>query len=167
MLGLPLLPAVFRLVPVGDRDPSARFQIPTAVRSYRELLRDRSLAAMFGFQILYVVAGFGTGAYISALIIARGFGADAVSVALAVVGVAFILSSVLAAEVLGKLRIDLRLLVLVAALIFCVTRAVIYIVPLPLAVLVGLLAAGSLVDGVMAVARFGHSLPPTRSTIVR
>ncbi len=147
-----LLPAVFGLVPVGSHDPSARFHLPTAVQSYRELLRDRSLASMFGFQILYVVVVFGTGAYLSALIIARGFGADAVGAALAVVGVAFILSSVLSAEVLGKLRVDLRLVVLGAALSFCVSRAVIYILPLPLPVLVGLLAAGSLVDGVMAVA---------------
>jgi predicted MFS family arabinose efflux permease len=75
-----------------------------------------------------------------------------VELALAVVGVAFIASNVVSAEVLGKVRVDLRLICVGAALFLGASRAAIYLLPLPVVPLLGVLAAGSLIDGGLAVA---------------
>jgi predicted MFS family arabinose efflux permease len=71
-LALLLLPAVFWLVPVGGCDRTTRLQVPVIIRRYRHLLGDRSLASLFGCQIIFVVGVFGTAAYLSSLLIARG-----------------------------------------------------------------------------------------------
>jgi predicted MFS family arabinose efflux permease len=147
-----LLPAIFRIVPVGVRDPCAAIDVASTVGQYRELLSERSLLAMYVFQVLYVICGFGSGAYATALIASRGFDAQAQGVALLVAGVAFVLTSVLAAEALGKLRIDLRLVIIVGTLGFCLARGTMYIAPLPLAAIIGLLGIASLCDGAVAVA---------------
>jgi predicted MFS family arabinose efflux permease len=107
---------------------------------------------MYVFQVLFVICAFGSGAYVTALIASRGFDAQAQDVALLVSGVAFVVTSVLAAEALGRLRIDLRLVIIVGTLGFCLARGTMYVAPLPLAAIIGLLGVASLCDGAVAVA---------------
>jgi predicted MFS family arabinose efflux permease len=147
-----LVPLVARLVPIGGRDPSARFDLAKTAAEYRDLLGDPSLALMFAFQVVYVICAFGTGAYASALLVSRGYGPDALEVTFAVVGIAFIVSSVATGEILGKLTLDLKLLMVGVALVFCLARGTIYVASLSFTWILLLFALASLCDGILGVA---------------
>jgi DHA1 family inner membrane transport protein len=147
-----LLPLIVRVVPIGARDVRVRFDLATSVANYRELLANRSLLAMYAFLVLYVVCAFSTGAYVAALLVSRGFGPGELGVTFAVIGVAFVVSSISAGETLGKVKGDLRLVIVGGALLFCLLRGSLYVVPLPLITMIALLGLASLVDGTVAVA---------------
>jgi predicted MFS family arabinose efflux permease len=98
------------------------------------------------------MCAFGSAAYAAALVISRGFGADAVSLVLAVIGVAFIASSILTPEVLGRSGVNLRWLVAVAAALFFSARAAAFLLPVSLFALLALFALASVMDGCIGVA---------------
>jgi predicted MFS family arabinose efflux permease len=152
LVPLLLLPAVVRVIPDGQREPSARVDLGDAIGRYARMLRDRSLAVMYVFWVLYVACAFGSGAYAAALTVSRGFGAGAVGVLFAVVGGVFIVSSVVSPEVLGRWRVDLRWLVAAVAVVFFATRAAAFFLPLPFVGLLVLFGLGSVMDGCMGVA---------------
>jgi predicted MFS family arabinose efflux permease len=147
-----LVPLVAWIVPVGGRDPAARLDLGQAASGYREIFRVRSLAALYAFLVLYVLCSFGSGAYVSALLVRRGAGTPALGAIYAVAGTAFVISSVAAGELLGRLRFDLRFLILAGFPVFILARALIYVLPVPLATIAVLVAVAQLVDGTMAVA---------------
>jgi len=59
---------------------------------------------------------------------------------------AFIVSSVAAGEIFGTLKLDLKLLVVGAAFVFCLARGMVYIAPLSFTGILLLLALASLCD---------------------
>jgi predicted MFS family arabinose efflux permease len=147
-----LLPFVWRIVPAGARDANARFGLATAIDDYRAILSKSSLSAIYLFLVLYVVCAFGAGAYTSALLVSRGANPSEVGLGWAVLGLAFVLSSVVAGEVLGKLRFDLRLVVLGGAVVFILAKGIIYAAPLSITAIIFLAGLASLCDGAVSVA---------------
>jgi predicted MFS family arabinose efflux permease len=151
VISLLVFPAALLLVPVGALDARARFDAPTVFANYRELLSNRSLAFMYAFQVVYVICAFSAGGYQVALMVARGFSPADVSLALAVAGGAFVVSSVAAGEIVGRLKVDLRLVVIGGAFLFCLSRGLFYVLPLTLTGLLVVTLLAFLVDGSMAV----------------
>jgi DHA1 family inner membrane transport protein len=147
-----LLVAVVVTVPVGRRDPNSALDLAAMARNYRALFRYRSLGLMYAFQVLYVICAFGSGAYSAAFVHSRGFSAQDFSILLAVIGVAFVASSLASGEILGRLKPDLRLVIAIGAILFCLARGSIYMSPLPFVSIVVLFAVASLCDGAVAVA---------------
>jgi predicted MFS family arabinose efflux permease len=137
---------------VGIRDSLARFDLAQCARQYRALVGNSSLALMYSFQTIYVICAFGSGAYASALLISRGYGAQDLEIAFAVVGGAFILGSVASGETLGKVSHDAKQLIAGAAVLFCLARGWIYFVSFPFPVILGLFAVASVCDAAIGVA---------------
>jgi predicted MFS family arabinose efflux permease len=138
------------LIPRGTPDRRARFDVTTVLAGYGDLLANRSLTLIYGFQTLYVVCAFGTGAYLSALMAARGFAPEEIAVVFATAGGAFVVSSVVSGEILGKVKLDLRFVAILMAFLVCLTRGLVYILPLSVTATIVLIGVASLADGVIA-----------------
>src|SRR5262249_44628507 len=151
-----LLGGVLTTIPAGARSATAGEGLRAIVRSYAALFENRSLRAMYVFWTLYVLCAFGSAAYASALVISRGFTAENLSLLLAVIGIAFIVTSLTSGELLGRFKPDLRVVIAVFAILFCLARGWVYLWPLPLGSLLGLFAIASVADAAIGVALRAH-----------
>jgi predicted MFS family arabinose efflux permease len=106
-------------IPAGARSATDGEGLRAIVRSYAALFENRSLRAMYVYWTLYARCAFGSAAHASALVISRGFTAENLSMLLAAIGITFIVTSLTAGELLGRFKSNLRVVIAVFAILFC------------------------------------------------